>query len=90
MKINNRGYENCCGCGGKGYEFKKERVIHRCKNCKGIGKLDWVIKVTKYFELGEIPTMYDLVERWKKDNKLDFFIVRSRDNWAFGEPYENQ
>jgi len=87
MEINT---EDCKECNGRGYVFKKERTIYRCKSCCGFGEIDWVKKVTRSFDPREVPFMTTLVKRWEKETGYGFFIMSTGNDWAFGEPYENQ
>ena len=86
----NEGYENCEGCEGKGYIVKYEKIINRCITCMGTAKIDWVTKVTRTLKVEFIPCIEELVERWKTDNNMDFFVVKWDRNWVVGEPRENK
>ena len=85
----NEGYENCEECKGRGYIFQKEHTIYRCTSCRGFGELDWVEKVTQSFRSRGGPCMTLLLDRWKKDTKMEFYLVKATSEWIFGEPYED-
>jgi hypothetical protein len=87
MKTNtDEGLKKCKRCNGNGYVFQEPHTIYRCKSCAGVGEMDWVKNITRSFHPGEIPFIITLVKRWEADTGIEFFIVKTGDNWAFGEP----
>ena len=79
--------EDCEECNGKGFVVPKNRehIIYRCASCNGLGKLDWVEKVTQSFRSKSTPSMWNLLEKWKKDTGMDFISMRTTNSWTFGE-----
>jgi hypothetical protein len=84
----NDGYEDCDNCFGLGYILKTHRTFYRCKFCNGLGKLDWVEKVTGSFE-SKLPSIYELIQRWERNTKREFLIIKANYYWAFGEQIED-
>ena len=75
--------EECEKCNGAGYIFSSSNIIWRCEICHGVGKLDWVEKVTKSFK-GRSPDIRELVKKWEKDHNRTFWIINCSDFWALG------
>jgi hypothetical protein len=92
MKIN----DTCETCKGKGFlveEFTEARLyIRRCLECGGIGKLDWVSKITKSSirEARKNVSMSALVEKFRDENHVIYYYDNLYPDMALVYLYENQ
>jgi hypothetical protein len=74
----------CDECNGKGnVPFKNQDILndfHRCKKCRGLGKLNWIENIFGRKEL--IRGMDEMLEAWRlEDEYMRDLLIKNGLKW---------